>query len=111
MDAGYRVFEACEAADALTILEGRDDIGTVFTDIEMSGMTGLALAGVITEGWPEIAILVTSGRIQPDPGTLPAGAAFIATPYKADALIGHLAALVARLRSQRQSSFEADVRR
>src|SRR3546814_3746130 len=36
MDAGYRVFEACEAADALTILEGRDDIGTVFTDIEMS---------------------------------------------------------------------------
>src|SRR3546814_1346089 len=68
MDAGYRVFEACEAADALTILEGRDDIGTVFTDIEMSGMTGLALAGVITEGWPEIAILVTSGRIQPDPG-------------------------------------------
>src|SRR3546814_14775918 len=24
MDAGYRVFEACEAADALTILEGRD---------------------------------------------------------------------------------------
>src|SRR3546814_10545679 len=38
MDAGYRVFEACEAADALTILEGRGDIGTVFTDIEMSGM-------------------------------------------------------------------------
>src|SRR3546814_11112025 len=84
MDAGYRVFEACEAADALTILEGRDDIGTVFTDIEMSGMTGLALAGVITEGWPEIAILVTSGRIQPDPGTLPDGAAFIAKHYKAD---------------------------
>lgn len=59
-------------------------------------MTGLALAGVITEGWPEIAILVTSGRIQPDPGTLPAGAAFIAKPYKADALIGQLAELVAR---------------
>jgi hypothetical protein len=51
---------------------------------------------VITEGWPEIAILVTSGRIQPDPGTLPAGAAFIAKPYKADALIGQLAELVAR---------------
>src|SRR3546814_10447216 len=88
MDAGYRVFEAFEAADALTILEGRDDIGTVFTDIELSGMTGLALAGVITEGWPELAILVTSGRLQPDPGTLPAGAAFIAKPYKADALLG-----------------------
>src|SRR3546814_18449458 len=39
MDAGYRVFEACEAADALTLLEGRADIGMVFTDIEMSGMT------------------------------------------------------------------------
>lgn len=96
MDAGYRVFEACEAVDALAILEGRDDIGAVFTDIEMPGMTGLALASAIGERWPEIAILVTSGRIQPDPGTLPAGAAFIAKPYKADALIGRLAELGTR---------------
>lgn len=96
MDAGYRVFEACEAADALTILEGRDDIGAVFTDIEMPGMTGLALAGAIGERWPEISILVTSGRIRPDPGVLPAGAAFIAKPYKAGALIDQLAELVAR---------------
>src|SRR3546814_16518057 len=108
MDAGYRVFEACEAADALTILEGRDDIGTVFTDIEMSGMTGLALAGVITEGWPEIAILVTSGRIQPDPGTLPAGASFIPKTHKTEALIGQLAELVARWSTQKQSRFDAE---
>lgn len=59
-------------------------------------MTGLALAGTIGDRWPEIVILVTSGRIQPDPGTLPAGATFIAKPYKADALIGQLAELVAR---------------
>lgn len=96
MDAGNRVFEACEATDALAILEGRDDIGAVFTDIEMPGMTGLALASAIGERWPEIAILVTSGRLRPDPGVLPAGAAFIAKPYKANALIDQLAELVAR---------------
>ncbi|WP_254908017.1 response regulator [Sphingobium sp. GW456-12-10-14-TSB1] len=60
MDAGYRVFEACEAADALAILDGRDDIGAVFTDIEMpGGMTGLALAAAVRDRWPSMPVLVT----------------------------------------------------
>uniref|UniRef100_UPI0019537961 response regulator n=4 Tax=Pseudomonadota TaxID=1224 RepID=UPI0019537961 len=58
MDAGYRVFEACEAADALAILDGRDDIGAVFTDIEMPGMTGLALAATVRDRWPSMPVLV-----------------------------------------------------
>jgi CheY-like chemotaxis protein len=81
MDAGFRVFEACEAADALTILEGRDDIRAVFTDIEMPGMDGLALAATIRGRWPAIAVLITSGRVRPGHDALPIGAGFIAKPY------------------------------
>src|SRR3546814_4646908 len=82
MDAGYRVFEACEAADALAILDGRDDIGAVFTDIEMpGGMTGLALAAAVRDRWPSMPVLVTSGRVRPGAGELPNGAAYIAKPY------------------------------
>ena len=29
MDAGYRVFEACEAADALAILDGRGSVAKI----------------------------------------------------------------------------------
>lgn len=97
MEAGYRVFEACDARDGLTILEGRNDIRAVLTDIEMPGdMDGLALALVIHERWPGIAILVTSGRVRPDRGALPAGADFIAKPYRPEEMIGLLAELVAR---------------
>jgi two-component system, response regulator PdtaR len=82
MDAGYRVFEACHAADAMTLLEDRDDIGGVFTDIEMPGeMNGLALAATIQGRWPAIAVLITSGRFRPHESLLPEGSEFIPKPY------------------------------
>ena len=91
MDAGYRVFEACEAADALAILDGRDDIGAVFTDIEMpGGMTGLALAAAVRDRWPSMPVLVTSGRVRPGAGELPNGAAYIAKPYMPGELVATL---------------------
>src|SRR3546814_14342667 len=82
MDAGYRVFGACEAADALAILDGRDDIGAVFTDIEMpGGLTRLALAAAVRDRWPSMPVLVTSGRVRPGACELPIGAADLAKPY------------------------------
>lgn len=96
MDAGYRVFEACDARDGLAILEGRGDIRAVLTDIEMPGdMDGLALAYVIHERWPGVAVLVTSGRVRPDPGALPAGAGFVAKPYLADDIVARVRMLIA----------------
>ena len=90
-DAGYRVFEACDARDALAILHEREDIRIVLTDIEMPGdMDGLALAAAIHERWPETAILVNSGRVRPDTGTLPIGAGFLAKPYRVGELLRQL---------------------
>lgn len=94
MDAGYRVFEACDGSDALTILEGRDDIAAVFTDIEMPGMSGLDLAASIRGQWPTIAVLVTSGRVRPGAGMLPEGADFIPKPYMPSDMIARIAALM-----------------
>lgn len=99
MDAGCRVFEACHAQDALAILGERHDIEIVMTDIEMPGeLDGLALAAAISARWPEIVILVNSGRLRPEPDALPIGAGFIAKPYLAGELVRQLEALVNRRR-------------
>jgi CheY-like chemotaxis protein len=82
IDAGYRVLEAGNALEAITVLEGANDIMTVFTDIEMPGeKNGLSLAAEIKVRWPRISVLITSGRVRPDAAALPMGADFIAKPY------------------------------
>ena len=81
-DAGYEVVEAGNAADALACLERRPDIGALFTDIRMPGsLDGVALANVVHERRPDIAILVTSGAEDVADGTLPTTANFVRKPY------------------------------
>ncbi len=49
-DAGIDVIEACNADDAIAILEVRKDITIIFTDIEMPGsMDGLKLAFAVRD--------------------------------------------------------------
>jgi len=81
-DAGYTVLEACNADEAIRILECRSDIGGVFTDINMPGsMDGLKLAHSIRGRWPSIHLLVTSGLNIRD--QLPAKGRFVLKPYSA----------------------------
>jgi len=83
--AGFGVGEACNADEAITILESRNDIGAVFTDINMSGsMDGLKLAHAIRCRWPPIHLIVTSGLIVPYEAELPANGRFIKKPYNAE---------------------------
>jgi len=94
-DAGYRVCEAADARGALAILQGRDDIGAVLTDIKMPGeMNGVGLAAVIREKWPGIAVLVTSGRMRPGEDILPYGIGFIGKPWRRDEIVGKMAGMV-----------------
>ncbi|HPB21983.1 MAG TPA: response regulator [Novosphingobium sp.] len=96
VEAGYEVLQAGSASQALTILENRDDILAVFTDIEMPGpMNGLGLAASISERWNAIAILITSGRLCPPEHDLPVGAGFIGKPYRTAHVLGKIEALVA----------------
>lgn len=53
--AGFQVLEAGSADDAIAILEKRDDIRVVFTDIQIPGsMDGLKLARAVRGRWPPI---------------------------------------------------------
>ena len=81
-DLGYRALEASNADSALAVLRENNDIALVFTDIDMPGsMNGLSLAALIDRTWPEIRILIASGRAIPAAGEIPAKARFLIKPY------------------------------
>jgi len=85
---GFRVIDAMNADEAISILETRSDIRVVVTDIQMPGsMDGLKLAATIHNRWPPIALIVTSGRIVLQPQDLPGHGRFLAKPYSAPGLV------------------------
>ena len=80
--AGFAVYEADNAADAIRILELDDEIRLIFTDINMPGsMDGLALAHYVRGRWPPVKIIITSGYVKIRGNDLPVGALFIEKPY------------------------------
>lgn len=82
-DAGFEAIEAANADEAIRILEARDDIRIVFTDIRMPGsMDGLCFASAVRDRWPPIQFIVTSGHATPPAGDLPVGGHFIQKPYE-----------------------------
>jgi CheY-like chemotaxis protein len=83
-DAGYTVLEVTTADDALRLLEEKNGIDLLFTDVNMAGdLSGFDLAREVAERWPEITIIVCSGAARPEPGDLPTKARFIDKPYSA----------------------------
>jgi CheY-like chemotaxis protein len=65
-DCGFCVLQAANAADAVGLLQSNQDVGAVFSDIQMPGrMNGLGLARWIAETLPDVKVLLTSGQAQP----------------------------------------------
>ena len=94
-EAGFRVMEAHDAQEAMTLLEARGDVQVVFTDWNMPGeIDGVGLARLVRRRWPEVGVIVTSGKMRPAPSDLPAGVRFIAKPYPPSALIEEIEAMV-----------------
>jgi CheY-like chemotaxis protein len=80
-EAGFDAIPASNADDAIRILERRDDIRAVFTDVQMPGsMDGLRLARVVRNRWPPVAVVVTSGQRQIAQPTYPAECGFLVNP-------------------------------
>jgi CheY-like chemotaxis protein len=80
-DAGFKVVEAANAAEALVLLEAGLPVNVLLTDVDMPiGCNGFELAHKVHESWPETEILIMSGRQWPAQGDLPPGAAFLAKP-------------------------------
>jgi two-component system, response regulator PdtaR len=83
--AGFETVEASSADEAVEILQSRDDIKVMFTDIRMPGsMDGMALAHYVRDRWPPTIIVICSGNKPPDAETLPREARFVSKPCTGD---------------------------
>jgi CheY-like chemotaxis protein len=84
--AGFDVVQVSNADEAIAVLEARDDIHLVFTDIDMPGsMDGLKLAAAVRDRWPPVHIIITTGKTRPM--TIPVNALFIPKPYLGRAVV------------------------
>jgi CheY-like chemotaxis protein len=99
-DAGFATIDASNADGALKILELRDNIRAVFTDINMPGtLDGLRLARAVRGRWPPIHLILTSGLMSPNEDEFPADGRFIRKPCQAARLIATLRELLKQNRS------------
>jgi len=97
-DAGFDVLEASNADEAIAILESRNDVAVVFTDIQMTGsMDGLKLARAVRGRWPPIKIVTTSGQCVVEATDLPEGGRFLPKPYSPMQVSGLLRELTRRV--------------
>lgn len=90
-DANFWVVEAQDADEAFERLRQRQDVSVVLTDVDMPGsINGFEFARLVAQGWPEVGVLVISGKTAPEPGDLPPSARFAAKPLTATALVQHI---------------------
>lgn len=94
-DAGHVVYEAANGVEALSFLRGEHRVDIVLSDINMPGMDGMELCSLVTAEWPNLPVLLISGR-PPPKGVR----AFIAKPFRWDALANAIATLAGPARSE-----------
>ena len=90
---GFAVLEACNAYEAIEILEAGREIDVVFTDVKMPGeIDGFGLAKWVRDNQPGLAVFVASGYS----GKLDlarelcAGEQFFAKPYDLDLVVAKI---------------------
>ena len=87
-DAGFVVSQASSFKEAIEFLTGNTTIAVMFTDHgKAGGVNGAQLAASVSERWPSVSIIVTSGNPDADVVALPQGARFIPKPYTAGTVI------------------------
>jgi CheY-like chemotaxis protein len=87
-DAGHRVMEAGNSAEALTLLAANSQISIVLTDVDMPGrMDGLGLVGQVRRDRPSIRSIVVSGSASAKDAISAGATAFVPKPYLANAIV------------------------
>jgi DNA-binding NtrC family response regulator len=87
-DAGYRVLEAGNSAEALAILARPNVIGILMTDIRMPGqMNGLELVAKVRIDRPDIRSIVVSANVTGDEACDAGAVGMIAKPFMAETLV------------------------
>ncbi len=99
-DAGFTVYGARTADEAIQHLEKHDDIRVLFTDVDMPGsMDGLKLAHAVRKRWPPVSIIVASGHVNVTPEQMPENGVFFAKPYPPANVIRALNGIAAKFMS------------
>jgi CheY-like chemotaxis protein len=87
-DEGFQVLEAPSADYAATLLEAREDIGVLFTDVSMPGvLNGFDLARRVQALYPHMVVLVTSGALPSGFSGEAPQARFVPKPYRMSEVI------------------------
>ena len=95
-DAGFRVLDVATSDVALDILRQHGRALTLlFTCVGLAGeLNGFVLARKVATDYPNISIIVNSGRYRPGPGDLPDSACFIPKPFSAGIVREHLQRII-----------------
>jgi two-component system, response regulator PdtaR len=94
---GFGVVEAENADAALKVLETRDDVRLLFTDVKMPGSCdGMDLARQVHARWPNILLVITSGHLRPTQEEIPDHGHFIAKPYREKDLLGEVNGMISK---------------
>ena len=94
-DAGFVAIEAVSADQAMQILESRDDISLLFSDIQMPGsMDGLKLAHAAHIRWPHIKTILVSGQITVTDAEKPNDSKFFSKPLEIQQMVLELQKMV-----------------
>ena len=96
-DAGFTSIETTSADEAIEVLESRDDISLLFTDIQMPGsMDGLKLARAVHSRWPHIKIILVSGQIAVTDADKPTDSKFFPKPLEVEQMVLELQEMIGK---------------
>lgn len=94
---GFTVIEADSAEAALKALETHDQVRLLFTDVQMPGaLDGMDLVRQVHARWPNVLLVITSGRQKPARAEIPDDGRFVAKPYRAEEPFGQVDDLMHR---------------
>lgn len=108
-EAGFAVFEADDAAEALGILNARAaEIHVLLADVRLPGtMDGVTLAKTVEETRPCVRAIITSGTPEYAHRALPANAKFLLKPWAAETLLEYMHELTGEPLAKEQPAWVA----
>lgn len=90
-EAGFLVEGASDGREAMEIIQSTPDLHVLFTDVHMPGdMNGLMLARLVSREYPEMGLIIVSGRVAPQSREMPEGAVFVQKPYESKEIVSKI---------------------